>query len=120
MKTVLRAFLPALGVLSMLVFSNPAAAGMVATPRAAAGEDPGREAALAVLKSRLAEVPEAARGLDQLPTSELLALSSAVEAAEHAGRHGHFDRRWFWWTIGILLVLWWLAFDHERYERHCH
>lgn len=120
MKNVLRAFLPALGVLSMLVFSSPAAAGMVSTPRAAAGEEPGREAALAILKSRLAEAPEAAAGLDRLPTSELRAIAGAVQALDQAAGHGNFDGRLILWTIGILIVLWWLAFDRDRYHRYCH
>ncbi|MCC6741823.1 MAG: hypothetical protein IT452_22580 [Planctomycetia bacterium] len=123
MKSVLRAFLPALALLSLLVFGNPAAAGMVSTPVPAAGEDQGREAALALLKSRVEEgggmTPEAQSSLERLPTGELLALSAALQAAEHAG-HGHFDARVFWWTLGILVLLWWLAFDREMYHRHCH
>lgn len=122
MRTVLRAFLPALALLSMLVFSTPAAAGMVSTPLPAGGEDPGREAALALLKARLADIgpvtPEVEACLAGLSPEERAVFASSIEATVHAG-HDHYGRL-ILWTIGILVVLWWLAFDRERYHRHCH
>ena len=121
MKNVLRAILPALALFSLLVFSTPVCADMVPTPRAASGENSGREAALKALKAQLAEaapeLPQVAEALDRMPTADLLALRGAVESATHAGRH--HSHRWFWWTFGIFVTLWWLAFDHHAFHHHC-
>jgi len=118
MKDVLRAFLPALGLLSLLVFSNPAFADMVPTPRPSSGRNPEREAALTVLKAQLAEsapeLPQVAEALDRMPTAELLALRAASGSTTHAGNH-----QWFWWTFGIFITLWWLMIDHHAFHCHC-
>lgn len=117
MKSVLRAFLPALALLSLLVFSNPVAADMVRTPRTTTRED-----ALAALKTQVAEtapgMPHLAEALDCMPTSDLLALRGAFDSAVHAG--GHDSHVWIWWTIGLFVTLWWLVFDRHAFHHHCH
>jgi hypothetical protein len=122
MSTVLRAFLPALALLSLLVFSHPASADMVPTPGPASGGTSPREEALAELKLQFAraapEMPQLAQALEAMPTADLLALRAASDSTVRAGRH--HSHAWFWWTIGIFITLWWLAFDHDRFHHHCH
>lgn len=114
MKTF-RFVLPSLAVVSILAFSTPAVAGMVATPRAAAQGE--RDAALQLLRARMAEagpdVEAYAPGLDSLTTPELLALSGTIESGLAAGHH-----RAFWLTVGIFALIFFLAFDHHRFH-HC-
>lgn len=116
MRSLLRFSLPFVAVESLLVFSQPAVAGMVATPRVSAEKE--REAALAQLKARfVAEGPDGAavaQQLDALPTPELKALAAQAESGVAAGNHNH---RWFWLTVGIFVLLWFAAFDHHRFHR---
>ena len=122
MKTVFRWFLPTLSVLSIVFFSGPASAGMIATPQAAGGELPMRQAAIERLESQLAESgealpPAAVESLTTMPTADLLALSAAAESEIHAGRH---HGRWFWYTLGLFVLLWWAVADGIGHHHHHH
>lgn len=81
MNTVLRSFLATLALLSLQLFGNPAAAGMIATPRADRESGEARKAALKQVADRL---PQAADGLQNLPTAELLVLANSPESAIRA------------------------------------
>ncbi|MCE9582150.1 MAG: hypothetical protein K8T20_06630 [Planctomycetes bacterium] len=122
MKTVFRSFLPTLAVLSLVFFSGPASAGMIATPNAAGNDVPAHRAAVERLQSRLAEAgevlpPAALESLDAMPTADLLAMASAVESTVRAGHHHH---RWVWFTLGIFVVLAWLLADGVGHHHHHH
>lgn len=109
MRNALRAFLPTLAVLSMLVFAHPALAGMVATPKTAAADESKRAETLAILTNRLGEAgpasPELESRLAALSTADLLVLAATVESGTYAGHH-HHRKWWFWVTVGVFVLLW--------------
>ncbi|KAF0242517.1 MAG: hypothetical protein FD180_3859 [Planctomycetota bacterium] len=126
MRTVLRAFLPALGLLSLVIFCNPAAAGMISTPKADRETGEAREAALALLQARLSEAgpvsPGVQEGLKSLPTSELLALTGTLESARRAGYHYYFVALLICGAaFGIFAICYWGIFKHRhpRSDHHC-
>lgn len=117
--------LSALALLSIVVFCNPAAAGMVATPQPPPGDE--RELAEASLHARLAEVGipcEVLReGLAHLGTEEMQALAQTAEVLQRAG-HTLF---WVELSLGILLLaagctggVWLIAdaFAGEHFQHH--
>ncbi|KAF0242516.1 MAG: hypothetical protein FD180_3858 [Planctomycetota bacterium] len=81
MNSVHRSFLSTLALLSLLLFSNPAAAGMIATPRADRESGEARKAALKRVAERL---PQSVDRLQDLPTAELLVLANTPESALRA------------------------------------
>src|SRR5947207_5324103 len=88
MMKALRFALLFVATVSAVTFSNPAWAGMVATPKQSAA-DSQREAAKELLKSRLAEagtdVSSIDAKLDKLSTQDLAMLASHMQAAQQGG-----------------------------------
>ena len=91
MLKALRFALVAVATFSTVMFAGPAFAGMVSTPKQSAGEAQ-REAAKAMLKSKLAEsgLPAAAYEgrIDQMSNQDLSFLTTHVLAARNAGSVG--------------------------------
>lgn len=88
MFKALRSALVAVATLSTVMFAGPAFAGMVSTPKQAAG-DVQRDAAKEVLKSRLTEAglngASYEEQLNKLSTEDLTMLSTHVQATQNAG-----------------------------------
>jgi len=126
MRTVLRAFLPALGLLSLVIFCNPAAAGMISTPKADRETGEAREAAIALLESRMSEAGPVSsgvkEGLKNLPTSDLLALSGTLDSAQRAGYHYYFVALAICATaFGIFAIFYWGVYKRRQphSDHHC-
>lgn len=126
MKLFVRSFLASLALLSLMVFCTPAAAGMIATPKAERETGEAREAALSLLQSRMSEAgpvsPLVVEGMKSLPTSDLLALSGTLESANRAGHH------YFLIALGIcaaafavFAICYWGFYRHREghAEHHC-
>jgi len=88
MFKALRSSLVAVALLSTVVFSSPAFAGMVSTPKQAAA-DAHREAAKELLKARLTDSglngASYEEQLNKLSTEDLTILAGHVEATRSAG-----------------------------------
>ncbi|MEK7469026.1 MAG: hypothetical protein AAB074_16755 [Planctomycetota bacterium] len=128
MNSVLRAFLPALALLSLLAFSNPAFADMVQTPKADREAREAREAALLNLQARLSEAgagsAEVQEGLKNLPTSDVLAMSGSLESARSAGNHYYLVALGICAVaFGIFAICYWGIYRHRMPapapEHHC-
>lgn len=126
MKTTMRAFLPALALLSLLTFCSPAGAGMISTPKAERESGEARGAALVLLQARLSEAgpvsPGVMEGLSSLPTSELLSLSGTLDSAQRAGYHYYLVVLGICAVgFGIFAIFYWGIFRHRHghSDHHC-
>ena len=126
MKTTMRAFLPALALMSLVFCSSPVAAGMISTPKADRETGEAREAALALLQARLSEAgpvaPGVMEGLKSLPTSDLLALSGTLDSAKRAGYHYYFVALVISGVaFGIFAICYWGIYKHRHghSDHHC-
>ncbi len=108
MLKALRCALVVIATVSSILFSTPASAGMVSTPKQDAA-DIQREAAKELLKCRLAESgvnPSVLESkLDKLTTPELALLTSHVEATRNAGGVGLVIGIAAAVVVGVVLVL---------------
>lgn len=91
MFKALRSSLVAVALLSTVILSTPAFAGMVSTPKQAAA-DAQREAAKELLKARLTESglngASCEEQLNKLSTEDLTVLAGHVQATRNAGGVG--------------------------------
>ena len=90
----------------MVAFSGPVSAGPIESPKLPTDEVQTRQAAIDVVKARLAEAGTVPgdETLEAMPTDTLVAMAEASTSTLYAGRHYHHHRALYWATVGRVLA----------------